>query len=47
MLVLKKMEPDSMAMLWHSRIGWATLAVIAFMEVMGVYLIRKITAIDV
>jgi tight adherence protein B len=47
MLVLNQMEPDSMAMLWHSRIGWATLAVIAFMEVMGVYLIRKITAIDV
>lgn len=47
MLVLNQMEPDSMAMLWHSRIGWATLVVIAFLEVMGVYLIRKITAIDV
>jgi tight adherence protein B len=47
MLVLNQMEPDSMAMLWHSRIGWATLAVIAFLEGMGVYLIRKITAIDV
>ena len=47
MLVLNQMEPDSMDMLWHSRIGWATLAVIAFLEVMGVYLIRRITAIDV
>jgi len=47
MLVLNHMEPDSMAMLWHSRIGWATLVVIAFLEVMGVYLIRRITAIDV
>lgn len=47
MLVLNQMDPDSMAMLWHSRIGWATLVVIAFLEVMGVYLIRKITAIDV
>jgi len=47
MLVLNQMEPDSMAMLWHSRIGWATLVVIAFLEVMGVYLIRRITAIDV
>ena len=47
MLVLNKMEPDAMALLWHSRIGWATLAVIAFLEVMGVYIIRKIVAIDV
>jgi tight adherence protein B len=47
MLVLNQMEPDSMDMLWHSRIGWATLAVIGFLEVMGVYLIHKITAIDV
>lgn len=47
MLVLNQMEPDSMAMLWHSSIGWATLVVIAFLEVMGVYLIRRITAIDV
>ena len=47
MLVLNQMEPDSMAMLWHSRIGWATLVVIAFLETMGVYLIRRITAIDV
>lgn len=47
MLVLNQMDPDSMTMLWHSRIGWATLVVIAFLEVMGVYLIRKITAIDV
>lgn len=47
MLVLNKMEPDAMALLWHSRIGWATLAVIAFLEVMGVYIIRKIVSIDV
>jgi tight adherence protein B len=47
MLVLNQMQPDYMAMLWHTRMGWATLAVIAFLEVMGVYLIRKITAIDV
>ena len=47
MLVLNQMEPDSMAMLWHSHIGWATLVVIAFLEVMGIYLIRRITAIDI
>ena len=47
MAVLNKMEPESMSYLWHSRVGWATLAVIAFLEIMGVVLIRKIVAIDV
>lgn len=47
MLVLNKMEPEAMDMLWHTRLGWATLVVVAFLEFMGVYLIRKITSIDV
>ncbi len=47
MLILNKMEPEAMSLLWHSRIGWLTLIVIAFLEIMGVYLIRKIIAIDV
>ncbi len=47
MLVLNKMEPTAMALLWHSRIGWITLAVLAALEFMGVYVIRKIIAIDV
>lgn len=47
MLILNKMEPEAMSYLWHSRIGWGTLAVIAFFEFMGVYVIRKIIAIDV
>ncbi|GAA4014547.1 type II secretion system F family protein [Actimicrobium antarcticum] len=47
MMVLNKMEPVAMSHLWNSRIGWATLAVIAFLEIMGVVLIRKIVAIDV
>ena len=47
MAVLNKMEPEAMAMLWHTRIGWATLLVIAFFEFMGIYVIRKIIAIDV
>ena len=47
MLVLNKMEPEAMNMSWHTPIGWATLVVLAFLECMGVYLIRKITAIDV
>lgn len=47
MLILNKMEPEAMGMLWHTRMGWATLAVIAFFEFMGIYVIRKIIAIDV
>lgn len=47
MAVLNKMEPEAMSHLWHTRVGWATLAVIAFLEFMGVYVIRRIVAIDV
>lgn len=47
MLVLNHMEPEGMSYLWHTRIGWATLAVLVFLEVMGIYLIRRITTIDV
>ena len=47
MLILNKMEPEAMGMLWHTRMGWATLAVIVFFEFMGIYVIRKIIAIDV
>ena len=47
MLILDRMEPEAMALMWHTRMGWATLAIIAFLEVMGVFVIRKIVAIDV
>ena len=47
MAVLDKMEPEAMALMWHSRAGWATLVVIALFEAMGLYVIRKIIAIDV
>ncbi|ABM56039.1 type II secretion system F family protein [Verminephrobacter eiseniae] len=47
MLILNEMEPQAMSMLWHTRVGWATLAVIALFEFLGVYVIRKIIAIDV
>jgi tight adherence protein B len=46
-LILDKMEPEAMSMLWHTPIGWGTLAVIGFLEAMGIYVIRKIIAIDV
>jgi len=47
MLVLNNMEPEAMSLLWHTRMGWATLTVIAIFEFMGIYVIRKIIAIDV
>jgi tight adherence protein B len=47
MLVLDRMEPESMAYLWHTRIGWATLAAIIVLEALGVYVISRIIAIDV
>ena len=47
MLVLDWMEPAAMAMLWHTRIGWATLCIIGLLEITGIYVIRKIIAIDV
>ena len=47
MAVLNTMEPDAMGLMWHTQMGWAVLAIIGFLEVMGVVLIRKIVAIDV
>ena len=47
MMVLNAMEPQAMSLLFHTRVGWATLAVLALLEIMGVYVIRKIIAIDV
>jgi tight adherence protein B len=47
MLVLDRMEPEAMHYLWHTRLGWATLAGMAALESMGIYVIRRIIAIDV
>ena len=47
MLILNKMEPEAMGHLWHTRPGWATLVVIALLECMGIYVIRRIVDIDV
>lgn len=47
MVILDHMEPEAMSALWHTRLGWGVLAVVAFLEAMGIYVIRKIIAIDV
>lgn len=47
MLVLSQMEPEAMAPLFNSLVGWGVLAVIAVMEMVGYFFISKITNIDV
>jgi tight adherence protein B len=47
MVVLDHMEPEAMAQLWHTPMGWGVLAILVFLEVMGLYIIRKIVTIDV
>lgn len=47
MLILNYMEPEAMGLLWHSPVGWAVLGVLAILEFLGVFVIRKIIAIDV
>ena len=47
LLILAKMEPDSMAPMFNTLAGWATLSVIAVMEVIGYFAIQKIVTIDV
>ncbi len=47
LFVLNKMEPQAMNLMFTSRPGWATLAVIGLLECFGVFFIRKIVDIDV
>jgi tight adherence protein B len=47
LFVLSKMEPEAMSMLWKSHIGWLTMIALIFLELMGVFVIRKIVSIDV
>ena len=47
MAVLNAMEPEKMALLWTTRMGWGALIFIAVMELTGIVLIRKIVSIDV
>jgi len=47
MAILNEMEPGAMSVLWHTPMGWGALTVIAILEALGVYVIRRIVAIDV
>lgn len=47
MLILHHMEPAAMSLLWHTAIGWGVLAALVVLEFLGVFVIRRIIAIDV
>lgn len=47
LLILSQMEPEAMAPMFNTVLGWGTLAVIAVMEVIGYVAIQKIVSIDV
>jgi len=46
-LILDRLEPEAMARLWHTPLGWMVLGVIVLLEALGLYLIRRIVTIDV
>ena len=46
-VLLNFMEPEAMSKLWTTTVGWVVMSVIIFMELMGYFMIRKITSIDV
>ena len=46
-VLLNFMEPDAMSKLWTTTIGYVVLGVIIVMELLGYFMIRKITSIDV
>lgn len=46
-VLLNMLEPEAMSKLWTTPTGWIVLTIIIFMEMMGYFMIRKITSIDV
>lgn len=46
-MVLNKMEPQAMSLMFTTQMGWATLLVIGLLEFFGVLIIRRIVDIDV
>ncbi|MEX2479452.1 MAG: type II secretion system F family protein [Gammaproteobacteria bacterium] len=46
-VLLNFLEPEAMQKLWTTGIGWTVLSVIIVMELLGYFMIRKITSIDV
>jgi len=47
LLALTRLEPDTMAALWHTPLGWGVLATVVVLEALGVVWIRRIVTIDI
>ncbi len=46
-LLLNFLEPAAMSKLWTTGVGWTVLSIIIVMELLGYFMIKKITSIDV
>lgn len=46
-VVLDRLDPQSMALLWHTPAGWAVMVVVVVLEFAGILLIRRIVNIQV
>ncbi len=46
-VALSALEPDVMMLLWQTPTGWLVIAVVAVLEVVGMWWIRRIVAIDI
>ncbi len=46
-LVLNQLDPESMKALWQTSMGWIVLAIIAGLELLGIFFIRRIVNIQV
>ena len=47
LFVLNYLDPEAMHYLWNSWLGWSVLGLILLLEGLGMWMIRKIVAIDV
>jgi tight adherence protein B len=46
-LVLERLDPDAMALLWQTPLGWSVIGIVACLELIGVMFIRRIVNIEV
>jgi tight adherence protein B len=46
-LILYKMQPDAVSLLFSTIWGWITIAAVIVLEILGMLLIRKIVNIDI
>lgn len=46
-LVLSRLEPEAMALLWQTWYGWIVLVAILLLEGLGIFWIRRVAAIEV